>query len=129
MKTLIVTIGGPLTPGDQLFLEYTHPQRGGTSTLKVKVLAPVDEIVDDGGGTKRVSSTADSIASIIQRFLDQMAQGQAWPPSEFVASGKDSTSFVVKCRGEHGFADIAFKVFAEGVGGKPATETIGLQVL
>lgn len=96
MSTVIVTIGGTPTPGDLLMLSYSHPTRGGVSCLKYKVRYPVDEIVTDPAtGAKSIKSTADTLESIVDGFMDEFSRGQEWPLPEFQFRKRSGTQFIV----------------------------------
>lgn len=124
MKTLLATIGGTLTAGDLMMISYTHPQRGGESTIKFKVPPAVDTIdTDPTTGEKTVKSVAPSLSDVVQGFLDELGRGQAWPSGEFEGVRKDDTSLAIKC--SDAVSDVEFSAQIEGA----SSATITLQTL
>jgi hypothetical protein len=130
MSTVIVTIGGTLTPGDLLMLSYSTP-RGGLSTLKYRVRLSTDSIVTDPAtGAKSVHTTGDTIANVVNGFVEEFERGQEWPLSEFEVTKRSDTSFVVKQKNvENFFANLTFMGYVQGMNGMAPTETVELEVL
>jgi len=125
MKTLIVTLGGACTVGDLLIIEYSHP-RGGVSAIKAQVREPKDEIVENPvSGMKSVKTTGDTLATLVQQFLDDISRGQSWPGEEFKGAAREGkpNSFAVKCSDY--VSDVIFKAYVQGA----ETETIEIEVL
>jgi|SRR5208282_1088476 len=132
MSTVIVTIKGTATPGDLLMLSYSHPTRGGVSTLLYKVKQPVDSIeVDPATGNKVVKTVGDTVESIVDGLVAEFSRGQQWPLPEFEVTKRNAESLVVKQINAPGtfFDGIAFKGNVEGAGGADPTETMTLEVL
>jgi hypothetical protein len=132
MSTVIITVKGTPTPGDVLMLSYTHPIRGGASTLQYKVRQPVDFIeADPVTGVKQVKTVSDTITSIVDGFVAEFSRGQQWPLPEFEVTKRNDSSFVVKQQNAPGtfFDGIVFKTIIEGANGAPPTETMEIEVL
>jgi hypothetical protein len=127
MKTLLVALGGTLTVGDLLIIEYSHPVRGGNSAIKATVRPPKDEIVTDPvTGAKSVRTSGETLASLARQFVDDVNAMKSWASDEFRASlrdGGNGASFVIKCT--DAVSDVVFKSYVEGAG----TETIEIEVL
>jgi hypothetical protein len=126
MKTLFVTVGGTMTPGDLLMIRYVHRTLGGVSALKYRVPPPVDSIEQDAKGNKKVVTKSATPADAVKAFLDELNCGQSWPLNQFQGVARENgTQLMVKCNDENSFADIVFEVEVEGA----KTETISFEVV
>jgi hypothetical protein len=125
MKTLIVTLGGTLTVGDLLVLEYKHPTRGGNSAVKALVREPKDEIITDPvTKAKTVKTTGETIESLVRQLVDDINGMRSWL-ADFRAVVRDSNPKSLVIRVPDLVEDVIFNGFVEGA----ATETMELELI
>ena len=78
MKIVALTIGGTLTPGDELLLHITSPA-GGRTTAGATVAQ--DTAVITANGAERVSETMESVITGLQWSIDKNFLADAFKSS------------------------------------------------